>query len=227
MALAAIINGTEGRPKCHNRQKIARDFGQAAQIIKYQALWRSCSSLPFTRGSAAAGSEVVAFSYWARLPRRISNVSDLKAPTRGHARRTRRLARPGAAGRPAQVGARAQFLLVAMAALDGVSYRAAWPCARLLIPPAECPPSSVLVPRALPPLALSRALRSIRSRCLTNDPMSSKTPASRAMRIAMMKPSLSMRSREPAKTATSITTATSSRLPVTVMGRSVSMSPFP
>jgi DNA invertase Pin-like site-specific DNA recombinase len=26
-----------------------------------------------------------------------------------------------------------------MAALDGMSYRAAWPCARLLIRPAECP----------------------------------------------------------------------------------------
>jgi hypothetical protein len=37
-------------------RKIARDFRQAAQIIKYQALWKSCSSLPFTRGSAAAGN---------------------------------------------------------------------------------------------------------------------------------------------------------------------------
>src|ERR1700730_4108690 len=55
MTLAAIINGTEGRPKCHNRQNIARDFGQTEQIIKYQALWKSCPSLPFTRGSAAAG----------------------------------------------------------------------------------------------------------------------------------------------------------------------------
>jgi hypothetical protein len=31
-------------------------FRQAAQIIKYQALWKSCSSLPFTRGSAAEGT---------------------------------------------------------------------------------------------------------------------------------------------------------------------------
>ena len=56
MTLAATINGTEGRQKCHNRPKIACEFRQAAQIIKYHALWKSCSSLPFTRGSAAAGN---------------------------------------------------------------------------------------------------------------------------------------------------------------------------